>query len=399
MTANRTIGPFPAGMNNRAKDSALPEGSARNIVNADIDETGRARRRAGFTRIVSGLSLQQSFSCPLGVFYVDGQYLRRLNNDNTTTVLHSGISGPCCFHYENGVVYWSDGVFCKTITVAGVGNWGTYPPPSPLISPTSGTYGAGRYLAALSYVDGNGLESGASPLAQIDLPENSGIVFSNLPGAVRIYLSVANGTVLYHVADTSAPSYTVASGRYDTGNTLDLLHVSPPPPATIIRSYNGRVYVADGNGVVWYSEPFSPHHFRLGESYIPFPGPVTIMEPVTAGIYFATDRESWFYAGNPEDGFQVFNKFNYGGIKGTGQRNDDGTVCWQSQMGMVIGQPDGQCQNVQEKNVATDSAASGASIIMERNGLRQYIASLQQPRVSRLAAQSWISADIVRRGE
>ena len=45
------LGPMPAGMNNRAADHSLPEGTARNIVNADVDAAGRLRRRAGLTKI------------------------------------------------------------------------------------------------------------------------------------------------------------------------------------------------------------------------------------------------------------------------------------------------------------------------------------------------------------
>jgi hypothetical protein len=64
---------------------------------------------------------------------------------------------------------------------------------------------------------------------------------------------------------------------------------------------------------------------------------------------------------------------------------------------MIIAGNGGACKNVQEENVATDSAVSGASLIRERNGLRQFIAALHQPTSSPLAATSWIDAEVIRR--
>lgn len=410
------MGPVPLGMNNRAADHALPKrtdqdfvyyDAARNIVNCDVDETGRTRRRKGFTKVYDGLATQGAFSCPAGVFFVEGTTLKQLNADNTATTLLSGVFGSVrTFDYFNGTVYFSDGLVCKKIVNSVVLTWGMSRPSAPTLATSAGSFGGGVYLAAYCWADAQGVESGASPITSVTANDNSGIVFNNLPVpsdpqavALRIYLSTANGQELYHVADTTAASYSVLSGRFDDGVLLETMGVEPPPPGRIIRFYNGRAYVADAVGNVWYSDPYASDHFRLGEGFLQFPEPVDIMEPVTSGIFFAYGKETAFHQGSPEDGFQVRRLFDYGGVYGSGCRIlNSPNVVWQSQRGMIIGAPDGRAENVQEKHVAVESAESGATLVREQDGMRQYIASIHQPTTSRLMAKSFIDAEVIRRG-
>jgi len=321
------------------------------------------------------------------------------------TQIYSGIVGTTyAWDYFDDTVYFSDGIVCKKIVNGTVTNWGMEPPSEPTLSSTSGSLSSGVYLAACVWVDALGKESGVSSIASIELSDNSGIVFSNLPMIIdpqvislRLYLSTANGKELYHVADTTSLTYTISAGRYDDSNILEGQFASNPPPGRIIRHYNGRSYIADAYGAVYYSEPFSFDLFKLGDSFIQFPEAVSIMEPVTGGIYFATDNETWLYRGNPEDGFDIVRQFDYGGVYGTGRRvpNSDNVV-WQSQRGMILGTSE-RATNMQEKHVAVESAVSGATLIREQDGVRQYIASIHQPTTSRMAATSWIDAEVIRR--
>ena len=326
----------------------------------------------------------------------------RMNADNTATRLQHGIVGPLTYHYMLGRVYMSDSRRTYKLIDGYVHPWGLPRPPKPTLSGAAGTLPPGVYAAAIVGVDGDGLESGASEIATINLRQAGGIIFTNLPvlagQTVRLYLGTANGTELYHVADTTAASYTVAATGYDDGATLETRGVSRPPVGRIIRDYKGRIYIADGAGLVSYSDVFRYDHFRLDEGYLVFPDPVVLMEPVTAGIFFATDKATWFYGGVPEEGFEIRQVFDYGAVFGTSVRRDDGSVMWQSQRGAVKGAPDGSARNEQEKHVAPDHATAGAAIIREENGMQQFIASLRGTRTNTLAASSWIDAEVIRRG-
>ena len=398
-----TAGPFDKGMNNKQSDHSLPEGSARNLVNCDLDISGKARRRKGSTRVYSGLGLKGGYSCPVGVFFIEGQSLRELNTDNTSSSLYENLTGSTyAYSYFNGITYFSDNATNIKIKEGVAIPWGLPIPVTPIMSEISGSYGPGVYLAAYSWVDEDGLESGASSVGKITLANNAGIAFNVLPGLVpgavtlRIYLSTPNGKVLYHVADTTNSSYAIMAGSYDSGSALELLHVGPPPLGNIMAIYNGRMYISTGK-VVYYSEPYSFDHFRSG-SFLQFPFEVTIMEPVTGGIFFASNKDTNFYSGNPEDGFNVIPKFNYGGLYGSSKRipNSD-EVIWMSQRGLIRGSANGECTNIQEQNVATESGTSGATLIREHDGFRQVIASINNPTTSSLAATSFIDAEIIRR--
>lgn len=399
-----TLGPFPLGMNNKQKDSRLPAGAARNIVNADIDVQGNVSRRKGSTKVYNGLGVKGGFDCPSGEYFLEGNTIRKLNADDTSTVLFTGLTGTgCAWDYFNGIVYFSDGVVTKKIIDDVVYPWGLSVPATPILSTYAGTYDPGIYKAAYVWVDANGLESGASPIATITLTSTSGIVFNNLPGLVpgavslRIYLTMPNGKTFFHIGDTVADSYSLLAGTYDDGNVLDMLFVSPPPAGNIIRHYNGRMYISDGK-VTWYSDPYSFDHFRYAESFLQFPYETTIMEPVDTGIFFANDKETSFYSGNPEDGFNVIEKFDYGGIYGTGRKVPNSSdVMWMSTRGFVRGTATGELRNVQEENVATEKGTTGASLVREQDGIRQIIGSINDPTTSNLAATSFIEAEIIRR--
>ena len=60
------LGPFPKGMNNMARDYALPEGFVRDALNVDQDLTGHFRLRDGTTKVVS---------CTLPTAFLEGDYL------------------------------------------------------------------------------------------------------------------------------------------------------------------------------------------------------------------------------------------------------------------------------------------------------------------------------------
>jgi hypothetical protein len=410
-----TLGPWVKGMNNRVADHALPTGTrqdpsaaCRNAVNVDFDNTGKPKRRDGLALVCSGVDMKSGYGCPLGEFLIEGIDLKTFNSDNTSTTIYAGLTGTeFAFSHFNDTVYFSDGVISRKIIDGTVTRWGMEVPEAPVLSGTSGSYGLGSYLATICWVDSRGVESGASEIVSVDVGGDSGIIFNALPvttdpqiAYLRLYLSTANGKELYHVADVSVGTltYSVLAGRYDEGNILENQFVSPAPAGRIIRFYKGRAYIADDSGTIYYSEPFSFDQFKLSENFIQFPDAVDVMEPVESGLFIAYGKQTDFYAGTPEEGFSIVKKFNYGGVFGTGgsvPNSDD--VTWQSQRGMVLGTPAGQCENIQEGNVAVESAVSGATLIREKDGLRQFIASLKQPTASPLAATSWIDAEVIRR--
>lgn len=301
------LGPWPVGMNNRKEGYKLPPGAASNVVNVDLDDTGNARRRAGYTKIVSGLNTRAGYSCDVGTFYVSGTNLMRLNDDNTSTALFSGVLGEVvAFECFNGVVYFTDGLITKRIVNGVVTSW------------------------------------------DIDA----------------------------HLA--ADPEYMAV------------------PAGSIVREFYGRMYIAVGK-VVWFTDPFMLGSVQKQRNFIQFPADVTIMEPVSGGIWFVADQ-TYFYAGGGPDEFIPKPQLNYGAVPGTGIKvpytND---VMWYSVRGAVVGTQDGQIKNIQEANIAAESGTVGTTLIREENGIKQFIASIKNQGVSPLAATSWMDMEVIRK--
>lgn len=384
--ANVTIaqGPWPVGMNNRQPDHALPNGALRNAVNTDLDESGHARRRAGYTKAVGGVGLRGGYSCDLGAFVVRGTDLCRFNPDKTLTVLATGITGPTpAYAYFNNEVYFTDGVVCKVISAGGVRTWGQ---PVPLPS-TSGvnltTAATGTYLVAVTTVDADGRESGASDVSTITVtnPSGTGTVTATSTATRRVYVSKANGTTLY---------------LDGTGMELKTRDIGPPPPGRLVAVHKGRPCIASGS-VLWVSEPFAPDWFNRISGFMQFPGEIDVLLAVDGGLYVVADQ-TYFLRGNGPEDFQVTTVLPYGALYGTGAYvpfSED--VVWYSTRGVVYGTPDGQVKNLQEANVATHAGTQGATLVREQDGLRQVVASVQGASVSSLAASSWVEMEVVRK--
>lgn len=400
----RILGPLVKGMNNLLPDYAIPAGTARNIVNADVDNQGTARRRKGLTKVYSGIGITSGYSCPLGRFIVELTSLKKITS--TAETVGTGIHGEyVAYGYNQGSLYLSDGLVSRKFNGTLFSQWGLPVPPQPRLVGTVGTLTVGDYIARYTYIDSAGVESGSSPLASISLDNNSGISFYQIPRstdsrvvAVCIYLSMPNGQALYKIVQTAATTHTISYGRYDSGKLISTEFMAPAPAGRAIGFYKGRSYIADDSGLVQYSEPFAYDHFLPSSNYLIFTEPVNTIAPVSTGIFFATEKTTYFYQGTPEDGFDIREAKPYGSIRGNVSVNKKTeNPVWMSTRGVVEGIYDGTINNYQIDNVATETADHSALLVREQDGIRQAIVSLRNPTTSVLTAKSFIDAEIIRR--
>lgn len=399
----QSAGPWPKGVNNRQAEHALPPGTLRNAVNVDIDGLGFLRRRSGFQKVLGGVNMRGGFNSSLGTFYVAGNALYRWNADNTSTLLTSGVNGQYAAYWEfNSSVYFSDGVTTKRIDATGIHDWGQAVPAAPELHGINGSLPLGTYVAAITAVDSTGRESGASETAEITFNAASGLRVTGIDAtrANRIYLTTTNGSTLFMVIELPAgtASYDITSiSQVGVGRPLETQFMSKPPAGRIIREYKGRLYIADGN-TLWYTDPYDFDKVALGRNFFQFQAPITVVEPVTNGLWVVAEA-TYFYSGTGPGDFKPLQGLNYGAIYGTSQlvpyTND---AMWYSERGVVLADENGQITNLQEAQVAAPSGTVGAGIIREQDGLRQMIVSVRDPVVSPLAAKDFIQMEIVRKG-
>jgi hypothetical protein len=157
------------------------------------------------------------------------------------------------------------------------------------------------------------------------------------------------------------------------------------------------MYCVSGS-IVWYTEPFALGRVKLNSAFWQFPSPVTLLESVESGLFIAADKTYFYRFKNPDD-VQVEELFEYGAISNTAVRmpHDDG-IMWQSTRGAIMGTEDGKAKNVQEPLVATGDAASGAALLRELDGLRQFISVLSDAQTNALTASDFMEAEVIRKG-
>lgn len=174
-----------------------------------------------------------------------------------------------------------------------------------------------------------------------------------------------------------------ASGKY-----------APMPLGTIVRFYNGRLLVARDD-VLFFSEAYLLDRYAPADNFIQFLAPITLVVATEGGVFVVADKTYWF--GGALNKTEMRMVLDYGGVPGS-EFVADGGYGWMSKRGMVVAKADGSAENVQEKALAIDSAAVGASVFKKTDGLKQAITSLFGAETSKASAKTFMTAEIVRKG-
>lgn len=397
------IGNF-LGINNRVPDYELADVERgrkagdylRNAVNVDLTTSGTIQRREGTERVVDGTDCHSLWASDTDTFYVDGDTLYRYPR----TVVRTGLTPGRKVSYVNvgEVVYWSNGAVIERI-IGGVSEPVGVPVPNPAPSITATTGGAlpvGAYQVAITAVSASDEESGSTWPVQVQVPEGGSIQITGMQAGMKnIYVSPLNGDVLFLAASTTASTYTVPVTA-SQGAQLTTLGLRPMPPGHIVRYHNGRLLVAAGN-FVYYSEPYGLALHNPARGYIPFQGRVTVLEPLRDQVFVVADQ-TYALRGKDIDKAELIPLVPYGAVEGTSVRDmKTEQVWWFSDRGLVMTNGEGNITNVQEKNIAVDPAAVGASVYREQNGVQQLVTSLFGKEVSRAGASSYMDAEVVRK--
>lgn len=389
------------GKNNVARETELPKGSARELLNADLSNSGGISRRQGYTKVydAGSDSVHSLFSSKLHTVFVQAASLRKLNQDYTATVLSSGIDPNLYMSYAevNNRIYFSNGVDTGVVNEDGTtSEWGVESPSGqPLLTLNpDGALWEGTYQVAITFVDDNGEESGATLTATIDVPAGNGITCSLFPNSeyasyINIYLTAPNGTVPYHRAQVPMAATTVnlLSNPDGYGKALETQFLDKMPPGHIVRYFKGRMWVAVDDLLI-----FSPA-FRYGlydprYTYFRFPSKITIVQPVQDGVYVVSDQ-TYFLSGTEPEKMEQAVVYSDGAVEGTGEsvpptmiaedkfdELPDYLAFWYSTNGAVLGLPGGQVQTITEDKLDIPVFGRGATLLRNENGIRQLITSL-----------------------
>lgn len=219
---------------------------------------------------------------------------------------------------------------------------------------------------------------------------NGEVFWSNTNSVGRIKADLTLGAW----GESSAPDNTdFTNADYDKYPTF----YSGPLPCSIIKYFAGRLFMAVDN-IVYYTERWKLHRIFFQDNYITLPDEVRIIAQASDGLWIATSKAHYWYPGlNPRQ-FVPSQRLDYGATARTHVviPNSSDSL-WRSDRGIILAGDSGQIQNLTEKHVATNPASTGAALIREQNGLRQFITSAVPDHTSPFINTSWAASEAVRR--
>lgn len=412
------LGPWVKGVNTVAPVTSLANDALREAINVDLFKDGRVRRRDGFTSVLSLPGAHSLFAAAGVVLVADATTL--YSADPVTwelTGVRDDLSGqPVSYAQIADTIYFSDGAITGRYyprTGGARRGFGVANPNSAPVATTVGYGGfpAGVYQIGVTHFDDTGNESGCVALSSVELVDGQGIRLDHIPVSeysTRVYVSAPNGSAGELYSHGSFPPGTsVAELPFATvGRRLSTMFYEPMPAGTIVRHYNGRLFVAT-DSVLWYSAALRYGQHEPDFSFLQFPAEITVVEPGSDGLFVVADQ-TYFLQGVDPAQFKLLTVYQYGGIPRTGTQIPasilelelGGSVpYWYADTGAVVGLPGGRVLSLMEGKVALPAYESGATLLREYDGLRQLITSLAQPgEVSSFGATDYASAEIRRNG-
>lgn len=348
------------GLDNVSPDGARDWGALSRADNVDIDRAGSVARRAGYTRIAAVLAHSAWTSPARGDSFaiVDGALCRVRYPWSVTEIAQLTADLPASYDDVNGDVIVSTRhdllAIAPDFTVRRVGL--ETPGIAAVRAETHGGLAAGTYGVAAAFL--RGAEEGQLCEAQfIEIGEGGGIgidlqpASEDLPTAVRLYRTQANGDVLYRSRDVPVGLEGFTLGVDPIGRQAKTQYLERMVPGEIVRLWRGMLWTARGS-TAFHSEPLRYGVYAPHLNHVPLGAPVRLFEPVEGGIFVGTREGIFFLAGRGPSQFEVRPLDGAPPVKGSAIRvpgsllgdyakTDKRVPIWLAGNGYVIGMPDG----------------------------------------------------------
>lgn len=193
-----------------------------------------------------------------------------------------------------------------------------------------------------------------------------------------------NGGVPKFHSQVAVGTATVTINGLATGRTLQTAYLEPLPAGRFFY-YNGRMLSAVDNRL-YYSSPYNLGLHDPVDGFISFRSNISVVAPNQNGVYVVADVTHWLSGRDVSKLDGITDVLPYGASAWTEfSIPNQPMVGWCGARGIVIADPSGSAKSVQEKNYAAPTAASGASVVREIDGLRSVVVTLNSAVDSPLA--------------
>lgn len=335
--------------------------------NIDLTQSGFFRSRQGFVPSVAGAwhSLWSDDQDAYGVCDGDLTHTNHRTMARTVVLAGVGASRVSYARLPDGLVYWTNGTRIGRMAGSVARALVTPTPnPVPVVTATTGGLPPGRYQVCFTALGPDG-ESASTEPRQVLLPNGGGLSFSGLSADTRIYATGPDGEVFNEIAPGDYLSLA------NDGAPCDSFMLDTLPAGDALAHYLGSLLVARGRWL-YISEPYRYGLFNVGRGFIPFPAPISIVQPCENGVYVCADKTYWL-PGDPLNTTPVV-VLPYGALPGSAAFDKrEQTAYWQGGQGAVIAKPGGAIAVPQDEALTFQPAESGFTWVREQAGDKHLI--------------------------
>lgn len=413
------IGPYKGGrvsgwergMDNRLSSIDIPSDILRNAVNVDVLTSGKVRRRRGIVQRAASAGAHSMFSDNVRMLWATANELKLMNLNFVQSTLLTDVrlaSRLSMVTVNNETYFVNESITGKVKADNTHEAWGVT---GPTQAPTCVSLDTAplniQYQVTCTFVLASGEESGA-PIGRKVVGGADGVIsLTNIPvssdsrvSRVCIYVSDMDGTVFYKYVDLPNGTTTfLIRGPYGTGKKLMTQFMEPMPPGQLVEYYNGRLYVAVGNVVV-FTDALRYGLYRPDFNFYMFPERVTLLKAVDDGLYISSDI-TYFLGGDPKvaakpsaASVDLMPVLPYKAIEGAAcDLSYAHDVMWLSERGFVRGGAGGKVTNLTEDHIAMDAATRGCIGMMETNGLKSVVAIMRESTTNPIASNDYVEVE------
>ena len=375
-----------------------PVEALRDTQNVDLMNSGRPRTRKGFEQALAGTDVHSIWSDDDRCFYMDSGTLKELLYNggvfsSSDLVTGMDVRAPVRFEKVNDDILFTNKYTTGRLKQDGtVTEWGIESPagqPS-LTAVTVGGLDSGLYQVAVVFISDSVEKSGTSVASTVQVVQGGGIDISSIPQpvsasvtGVEVYVSEANGSVLYKQAAISVGVTSLSIGSTSTkGGVLDTQFMAPMPPGDFIGYYNGSTITAKDK-VLCFSEPFRYGLYKYHTNTYVFPDDITNVIDVEVGVFATTTEKQYLLRGKTMRDMELETLADCGAAKYTAIRmpaeasTESGGrdfVAWLGHRGVCYGLSDGRIKNITQNSVGIDKYTKGSTLYREYEGIRQVVA-------------------------
>lgn len=250
--------------------------------------------------------------------------------------------------------------------------------------------------------------AGADRLSYADVGEETFFSSRSASGVV----DSANGVNPWGQTGGSGTWVSPVQTPTDTLGSISGKLLGPPPLATEIAAYRGRIWMAAGK-MLWATELYLYHYVDRTRTFFQLEADILMLAPVEDGIYVATETNVYFLRGNQLTEMRLEPLMTARVAPGSlvrapvssvhpdarqGNMTEGEAVVFLTDAGICAGMPGGRLYNLTSGTMEFPTAIQAAGLLRDEGGYTSYIASMDSggtPSAS-AALGDYVDAEIIR---